>query len=177
MKDRMGLTGEASNHKVAGLFDDKIEAQERADAVRSTTGLDETQVNVLEPAEANVARSLEPESRGILATMMRAHIWLGLAGAVLGLLAFATMMVMDVPFVVLSPLWSAVLLTGFGTAGGMMVGGALTLRPDHTPYVSASRDALRQGRHVVAVHATSTDELKQAERILKGGTGDTVRTL
>lgn len=110
-------------------------------------------------------------------TIIRTHLWLGLAGAVVGILAFGIMIALDVQFIVLSPWWSAFLLTGFGAVGGLMLGGAVSLRPDHSPYISASREALKQGKHVVVVHATSTDELKQAETILKQDGGETVRTL
>lgn len=109
--------------------------------------------------------------------MIRAHIWLGLAGAVLGLLAFGNMLALGVQFIVLSPWWSALLLIGFGTIGGLMLGGAVSLRPDHSPYIAASREALQQGKYVVVVHATSADELEQAEAILKPNAGETVRTL
>lgn len=177
MKHRMGLTGEISDHKVAGLIDDEAGAHETAAAVRAETGLNEAHVRVLSPGDDSIGRSLEPESRGIMHTIIRTHLWLGLAGAVVGILAFGIMIALDVKFIVLSPWWSAFLLTGFGAVGGLMLGGAVSLRPDHSPYISASREALKQGKHVVVVHATSTDELKQAETILKQDGGETVRTL
>jgi hypothetical protein len=177
MKHRMGLTGEASDHKVAGLIADEAAAHEIAAAVRAGTGLKEGQVRVLSPGDERIGRTLEPESRGIVHTMVRAHIWLALAGAVAGALAFGILMAQDVQFIVLSPWWSALLLIGFGTIGGLMLGGAVSLRPDHSPYITASREALEEGRHVVVVHATSADELEQAEGILKAHAGETVRTL
>lgn len=177
MKHNMGLTGEASDHKVAGLIADEAAAHELAAAVRAGTGLEERQVRVLSPGDDGVGRTLEPESRGIVHTMIRAHLWLALGGALAGILAFGIMIALDIQFIVLSPWWSALLLTGFGTIGGLMLGGAVSLRPDHSPYISASREALRDGGHVVAVHATSTDELEQAEAILKANAGETVRTL
>jgi hypothetical protein len=177
MKDRMGLTGEASNHKLAGVFDDEVSALELAAAVRARTGLNESHVRVLRPGDDSVSRRLEPESQGILRTMVRAHLWLGLAGAAVGVLAFGTMMVLGIPFIVLNPWWSGLLLTGFGALGGLIAGGAVSLRPDHTPYVTASREALREGKHVVVVHATSSGELSQAEAILKASGSESVRTL
>lgn len=177
MKHHMGLTGEVSNHKVAGLIDDEDGARELAAAVRAGTGLNEAHVRVLSPGDDNVGRTLEPESRGIMHTIIRAHLWLGLAGAVVGILAFGIMIALDVQFIVLSPWWSAFLLTGFGTVGGLMLGGAVSLRPDHSPYIAAAREALEKGKHVVVVHATSTGELNQAEAILKANAGETVRTL
>ncbi len=177
MKDRMAMTGEASNHKVAGLVDSEVVAQEVAADVRAGTGLNEAHVRVLNPGDDGVGRALEPESRGIMHTLIRTHLWFASAGAVVGILAFGIMMAIGVPFIVLSPWWSASLLIGFGAVAGLMLGGAVSLRPDHTPYISASRDALREGKQVVAVHATSTEELKQAEAILKSSAGETVRTL
>jgi hypothetical protein len=177
MKHHMALTGEASDHKVAGMIADEAAAHELAEAVRAGTGLKEGQVRVLSPGDNRVGRTLEPESRGIVHTMIRAHIWLAMAGAVIGTLAFVIMIAVGVQFIVLSPWWSALLLIGFGTIGGLMLGGAVSLRPDHSPYIAASRAALREGRYVVVVHATSTDELQQAEAILKANAGETVRTL
>jgi hypothetical protein len=173
----MALTGEASNHKVIGLVDDEAAAQALAAGVRAGAGLKESQVRLLSPGDGNVGQTLEPENRGIKHTMIRAHLWLALAGAVLGLLAFGVMIALGVQFIVLSPWWSALLLTGFGTVGGLMLGGAVALRPDHSPYIAVSREALRQGRHVVVVHATSIDELERAEAILKAGAVETIRTL
>jgi len=177
MKQRLGLTGEVSDHKVAGLIDDEAVAHEIAAAVRAETGLNEAHVRVLSPGDKSVGRSLEPEDLGILHTMIRAHLWLGLAGAVVGILAFGIMVAVDIPFIVQSPWWSAFLLTGFGTVGGLILGGAVALRPDHSAYLSASREALKQGKHVVVVHATSTGELNQADAMLKAHAGETVRTL
>ncbi len=177
MKHPMALTGEASDHKLVGLVDDEAAAHELAAAVRLGTGLNAAQVRLLHPGDDSVGRALEPESRGIKHTIIRAHLWFALAGTVVGILAFAIMIALGVQFIVLSPWWSAFLLTGFGALGGLMLGGAVALRPDHSPYISASREALRQGRHAIVVHATSIDELDHAEAILKASGGETVRTL
>jgi hypothetical protein len=177
MKYDMALTGEASDHKVAGLIAGEAAAHELAAAVRAGAGLKEAQVRVLSPGDSDIGRTLEPESRGILHTIIRAHMWLALTGAAVGTLAFGVMIALGVQFIVLSPWLSALLLIGFGTVAGLMLGGAVSLRPDHSPYIAASREALRRGEYVVVVHATSTDELEQAEAILKSNAGETVRTL
>jgi hypothetical protein len=177
MKHRLALTGEASDHKVAGVVADKAAAHKLAAAVRTGAGLHESQVVVLSPDDRQVGRALEPESRGIVHTMIRAHLWLGAAGALIGALAFGILVAMEVAFVVQSPWWSAPPLIGFGIVGGLMLGGAVSLRPDHSPYIAASREALQEGNHVVVVHATSTEQLEAAEAILKADTNETVRTL
>jgi len=177
MKHPMALTGEVSDHKLAGLVADQARAHELAAAVRAGAGLAATQVRVLSPGDDHVGRALEPESRGIAFTMIRAHLWLALAGAATGALAYGILFALGIEFITLSPWWSAALLVGFGIVGGLLLGGAVTLRPDHSPYITAAREALQAGKHVIVVHATSNDQLKEAETILKAGGSETVRTL
>ena len=119
MKYRMALTAEASDHKVVGLIAGEAAAHELAAAVRAGTGLKEAQVRVLSPGDTDIGRTLEPESRGILHTIIRAHMWLALTGAAVGILASGIMIALGVQFIVLSPGWSALLLIGFGTIGGL----------------------------------------------------------
>lgn len=177
MKDHMALTGEASAHKVAGIVDDEGTARELAAQVREQAGLGEAQVMVLGPGDDAVGRALEPESRGIWHTLIRAHVWLALAGGLLGALAYLLLLGMDVGFIVLNPLASGALLVCFGVVGGLMLGGALVLRPDHSPYVMAARAALDEGRYVVVVHASNMAQLKDAEAVLERVAGKVVRTL
>ena len=173
----MALTGEVSDHKIAAMAHDQAEAQRLAALVRAGAGLDETQVRVLCPHDEHVGRKLEPENRGIVRTMIRAHLWLGLAGAVVGILTFAILLFLDIGFVVLNPWWAAGLLIVFSTVGGLLLGGAVTLRPDQSPYIAASREAVQAGRYVVVVHATSTEQLKEAESVLQAAGNTTVRSL
>jgi hypothetical protein len=173
----MALTGERSDHKIAATANDHTAARELAALVRSSAGLDEAQVRILTPHDEHVGRKLEPENRGILLTMIRAHIWLGLAGTVIGLLAFAILFLLGLEFIVRSPWWAAGLLVVFGTVGGLLLGGAVTLRPDHSPYIAASREAVEAGRYVVVVHASSTEQLKEAESVLRAAGSTTVRSL
>lgn len=101
MKHRMAMTGEASD-----LTLDRLTAEDH-----------------------RVGRTQAPKSRSVLHTIIHAHIWLSLAGAVVGAVAFAIMISLGVQFIVLSPWWSALLLIGFGTIGGLIVGGAVSLWP------------------------------------------------
>ena len=171
------LTGEVSNSKVAAVFANEAAAREVATRVRSTLQLSAAQVQVITPADPRPGRKLEPESEGIVRTMIRAHVRLGLLGAVAGAAVFGVLWALGLPWIVNSAVLAAVVLVAFGAVGGLMLGGLVTLRPDHDFYINKVYDALGQGRSAVVVHSFSREQNAQAEALLKGASGEVVSTL
>lgn len=168
MSNLKGLTGERSDHKLAAVFDDPANANGAAETVRSDTGLNGTDVRVLAPGGAESGRALEPESQGIWRTLVRSHVWLGVLGAVAGALLFAVLMAMDVAFIVGNVGWAFGLMVVLGGVGGLLLGGLVTLRPDHVPFILEARRALDEGKFVVVVHAPDEATLTQARHTLDG---------
>jgi len=177
MKRAGGLTGEVSDHKVAGVFGEAPAADAAAATVRSALELGDAQVLVVRPGDAGVGLAAEPEERGIARTIVRTHVLLGLAGAVLGGVVFAVLWSMGVPMIVQSATLAAAVLVVFGAVAGLMAGGLVSLRPDHDPYNAAIRDAHEQGRAVVIVHAFSASQCAAADEQLRRLGAQTVRTL
>ena len=177
MPGNSALTSEVSNSKVAAIFADATAARAEAARVRDTLQLSEAQVQVVTPADPRPGHKLEPESHGIFRTMIRAHVVLGLAGAVAGAVAFGVFMAMDIPFIVNSAVMSAALLVGFGAVAGLMFGGLVTLRPDHDPLINKVQHALGEGRSAVVVHAFSHEQSAQARELLLQSSDDVVSTL
>lgn len=171
------ITDEYWNHKLAAVFHSGRTAQTAAQALISRLGLGEAQVQLVAPGEAFPGRKLEPESQGILRTIVVSHIRLGIAGAVFGLLAFATLYVLDIPFIVQSPVASGLVIVTFCLFGGMSVGGLLALRPDHDRYIQATRDAMRAGDTTVVVHAFSRAQQSEAASLLREQGADVTSTL
>lgn len=171
------VTAEVSNHKLAAEFPDARAARAAADALCRDTGLAKAQVKVVTPGSADVAIRLEPEGGGIWRTILRAHLRLGLAGAALALVAFALLYLSGVPFVVQSPVAAALALLFFGTVAGLLLGGLVSLRPDHDRYVHATRDAMQAGRSTVVVHALSAEQNAHAADFLRARGGEVTRTL
>ena len=66
---------------------------------------------------------------------------------------------------------------GFAVIAGLMLGGLVTLRPDHDAYVLKVLGALREGDSAVVVHALSAEQKRQAERILADAGSETTSTL
>ncbi|WP_374605433.1 hypothetical protein [Arenimonas sp.] len=171
------LSGEVSNSKLAAVFDNESIARAAAKAVADEVRLEAAQVKVITAEDPDTGIRLEPEGRGIWRTILLAHAWLGIAGVVVGLVAFATTMWLDVPAISASPWISFLIFAAFGGIAGLMLGGLVALRPDHDRYVLAARDAAATHRTTVVVHALSADQADHAARVLSGLGADVTRTL
>ncbi|MEO6519210.1 MAG: hypothetical protein ABIO17_09495, partial [Pseudoxanthomonas sp.] len=129
------FSAELSNSKVAAIFADPVVARETAGRLRQALQLEEAQVQLIGPGDPLPGRKLEPESGGIFRTMLRAHLRLGLLGGVAGAVVFAVLWNKGIPYIVNSAMVAAAVLVGFGAVGGLFLGGLMTLRPDHDPYI------------------------------------------
>lgn len=163
MKQSLDVTGESLDHKLGAIFEDEARAKSAADSLRGLEGLDEERVFVLRPGDKHPGWELEPEDKGIWRTLVRAHIKLGLVGFALGLALYIVLTGLGVSFVVFNPFASAAVLIALCTILGLMLGGLITIRPDHIPYIVTAQEALREGKYVVAVHASSHDQLRRAK--------------
>jgi hypothetical protein len=171
------LTGEVSNSKLAAVFDSETAARAAAAALAVETSLQPAQVKVITPGEPHPGIRLEPEGGGIWRTIVVAHVWLGVAGLVAGAGAFMVLMWLGVPFIVQSPWTAGLVMTAFGGVGGLLLGGLVSLRPDHDPYILATRDAMGARRTTVVVHALSEDQLSRANEVLAARGAEITRTL
>lgn len=171
------ITGEVSNHKVAASFSSASFAQQAAADVTSALSLGLAQVQLVRPDERHPGHKLEPESSGIWRTIVVAHVRLGVAGVVVGVLAFAVLYETGVPFIVNSAVAALLVLVFFGAIAGLMLGGLVSLRPDHDRFVEATRDAMHEGRTTVVVHAFSAEQRTRAAEFLRARGGEVTSTL
>lgn len=176
MKSKATVTGESADHKLVAVFSSEAEAHLAVEALARKTGLDDAQVKLVSPGDTHQERQIEPESGGIWRTMARAHIWLGLAGAIAGAILFFTLYVLGIEFIRQSAVTAGIVLTIIGGVIGLMGGGLVTLRPDHARYAQAAQSALKKGQHVLTVHAHSSDELKTVIAELEQHPARVVRT-
>ena len=171
------LSGEVSNSKLAAVFDSEPMARAAALEVAAEVGLEPAQVKVVGADDATPNIKLEPEGPGIWRTILRAHAWLGVAGVVAGLFVFAAMMWLDVPAIVASPWMSFGLFVFFGAIAGLLVGGLVSLRPDHDRYVLATQEAMDENKTTVLVHALSSEQADRAGDFLSRLGAKVTRTL
>ncbi len=171
------VTGEVSNSKLAAVFDGRRAAQDAAAALCRELDVATSQVKLIAPGSADVDIKLEPEGGGIWRTIILAHMWLGIWGAVLGLLAFGLLYWGGVPFIVQSPVAALLVLLFFGATAGLLLGGLVSLRPDHDRYIQATHDAMEEGRTTVVVHALSHEQRTRAAEFLSARGADVTQTL
>lgn len=171
------LTGEVSNSKLAAVFDSSAAARDAMAALLSEGGLQPQQVKLVTPGEPDPDIKLEPEGPGIWRTIVVAHARLGVAGAIVGAVAFAVMMWAGLPFVTRSPVAAAIATIAFATVGGLLLGGLVSLRPDHDRLVHATHEAMAERRTTVVVHALSKDEQQRAAALLAARGGEVTATL
>jgi hypothetical protein len=172
-----GVSGERFDHKVAGIFSDPGAARQARTRLQHESGLEDLRADLLDAGSSHPGARLEPGGRGIWRTWVRAHLWLGLAGSVAGLLVFLGLWAMGIDFVVANAGWSAGLLVVFSAIGGLMLGGLVSLRPDQTPYLVKTREALEQGQTVLAVQAVSRTQMQSIESVLQAEGARTITTL
>ena len=152
MKSGGLVFGEKSLSKLAAVFDSREKAEDVAVRLRQQFHLEAAQLQVVSPDDQHPGRKIEPESRGIRQTAIKAHITFAVLGVVAGLVLFAILWGMNIAAVTRSPLAVAGVTVFFGAVFGLFAGGLITLRPDQDHVIQKVRDALADGRHVVVAH-------------------------
>lgn len=183
MKIKRLLFGERSLTKVAALFASKSLAEDVAQQVKETAGLDDPQVYLVGPPDGAAvnspafSRKLEPEQAGIWRTLIRAHVVAGTAGVVIGILVYLGFLLADSAAVKSTPGMSLVAMVFFGGVAGLLLGGLLTARPDHARVITTVRRAIRKGGWAVVIHPVTQRQLDLAMRELRTHSTRVVRSL
>jgi hypothetical protein len=178
-----GMFGEKSLTKVVGLFADKSQAEAAAVKVLKAPGMVAGQARVLGPQDASLShrevfgRTMEPEQRGIFKTLLITHGITGLAGAVLGMVLFTWLYRTGQPMVASSPLLALIAIVGFATTFGLLLGGLMSLRPDHVWLITAVRSALKENRWAVVVHPLDASQTEAAKNLLRESGAELLKSL
>jgi len=174
--------GERSVTKVAGLFASRADADLAASGLMGGSGLSAAQVNVLGPTDgatsrmAVLGRTMEPEQRGIWLTVIRAHLALGALGFLAGALLYVALMSTDNAALRSTPGMGFVALAGFGATFGLILGGALSLRPDQARLIARVRRGLRSGNWAVVAHPVDTVQTHAVVSLLSGSSLKVMRS-
>ena len=159
--------GERSLSKLAASFNSESDAMAAARAVECLPDMQSRQVQLVHPQDKDWGRKVEPEGVGIWRTAIRSHITCAGLGLSVGGLLFAGLMLGGVEAVRYTPVMSLVSMLLFGTMLGLMVGGFLTIRPDHEAVIAPVREGVKSGRWAVVVHPASRQQFDDALRVLQ----------
>lgn len=177
MKTDGPVFGEKSLSKLAAVFDSREHAEETAARLRKQFNLDTSQLQVISPDDPHPGRKIEPESRGVRQTAIKAHLTFAVLGIVVGLVIFAILRGMRIAAVTSSPLAVVGVLVFFGAVFGLFAGGLITLRPDQDHVVLKVREALDNGRYVVVAHPVSNDQRGQLSEELQNASSEVASSL
>lgn len=171
------LFGERATTKLVAVFDTAAAAEDAAHRFKSTAGLNAGQVRILVPGDTRFDIKIEPEPAGVARTAIRTHVVFGIVGFVLGVLLWFGLFATQFNLVRGTPIASAVAIVFFLTMAGMLLGGFLTLRPDHQVLITRLRSALEDGKWCVVIHPRSPAECEQIEAMLAGEDAQTMRSI
>ena len=161
-----GLFGEKSLTKVVGIFASEAAARAAAQSLAQAAALATGQVRTLAPQDEGDERDkllghkMEPEERGIARTLVRTHLVLGVLAAAAGFALYAALRASGQAAIVASPWLSLAVIVGFSFVFGLMLGGLLSLRPDHVKLIYDLRKALSAGSWAVVAHPVSATQVQ-----------------
>jgi hypothetical protein len=168
---------ERSLSKVAAVYDHPHSADAATLHVKALAGVEDRRIQVVCPGDPDAGRKVEPEGIGIVRTAIRAHATCLAVGVAAAVMLWAALWLAGLPLIVSTAGTSLFALTLLGAMFGLMVGGALTLRPDHDLVNAGVSEAARAGRWSVVVHPTSRRELERSADALADTGVPVLRTL
>ncbi|MFW6322112.1 MAG: hypothetical protein ACOC02_00650 [Guyparkeria sp.] len=171
------IVSERYPHKVSAVFHDARRARDAASALAAKAGLSSDQIELVEPHDPKVAKKVEPESGRIFQTILRSHLWLGIAGLVAGLVLAGILVAMGLDFAQTRLMWLFILAGAFGAVGGMLLAGLVSVRPDHEPGIVKAEEASEEGEWTVVAHARDEDEKQRADELLEHYSRDVTDSL
>lgn len=171
----VSLFGERSLTLVAATFSNRAKAIDAATELRAE--LPQVEVDLVRPRDADFARKMEPESKGIWRTAVRSHLILGPAGLVLGAATATALVAFGWPAATSSPMLTMGFLATLGLFAGLMLAGLFTLRPDRGRVTLSIRRRSRAGQWAVVAHPTSPAQSEHAVARLREAGGTVVRSL
>jgi len=175
----MRIIGENNPSKVAVAFDRKETADKAINALVEQAGFSRRQIKMIDPNdkyEMFLGPNLEPENKGIAITLIKSHLLIGGAIFLLSLLVSWLLITIGPVATQSSPFMTFIGVGALGLFLGLLLAGAISLRPDHDTVIAKVRAAKDKGKWGVVVHTTHESK-KLAKQILARFTDASVESL
>lgn len=171
------LFGERSTTKIAAVFDTEQGAATAAATIHSSARLQAAQIRLIKPYEKDYAKKIEPEPQGIVRTALRAHLFLGMAGAAIAVAGWGLLYLVGVMAITSTPLGSLAVFVFFGAIAGMLLGGLVTARPDHQLVIQRVQTATQDGRWSLLIHPRTPKQCDDVMAALSGVDAEVTRSV
>jgi len=156
------VLGENYSHKISAEFETQIAASSAAESLESA-GIPIGQIRVIQPHDPNMGHKVEPDDQGIARSLVKAHVMFGLIGLVVGLVIAAVLVTVGPALTRSSPLMTFIALGFVCPVLGLLLAGAVSLRPDHDLLIEKARMATDGGRWTVVAHCASVEQQELAK--------------
>ncbi|MDX1572923.1 MAG: hypothetical protein R3341_02785 [Methylophaga sp.] len=153
--------------KVAAIFNNEAEAKRAKQDLINEGKFASNLINIVKPEDSDLSKKIEPDNRGIVRTLLNSHIILGIGGLLVGLIAAAILVAIGPAFTQSSPFGTYFAMGFVGSMLGMMLAGAVSLRPDHDPLITKTIEANEHNEWTVIVQTDDREAVNLAKKILK----------
>lgn len=133
MTDQNILIGEEFPHKVSAQYNSQESADRAVEILVNKAHIPRFQIRVVQPYDPNMSSKIEPESKGIARTLAKSHTVLGIGGLLFGLVLAAVLVMIGPEMTRSSPMFTFIALGFLFTFLGLLLAGAVSLRPDNDP--------------------------------------------
>ncbi|GGE69125.1 hypothetical protein GCM10011533_21900 [Streptosporangium jomthongense] len=170
MSEYGGLVlGENYSHKISEEFDSQVAAERGAESLENL-GIPLAQIRIIQPNDPSMAQKVEPETQGIARSMVKAHVWFGLIGLVVGLAVAGLLVTVGPALTRSSPVMTFIAMGFLFPVLALLIAGAVSLRPDHDLIIEKARTAKENGRWTVVAHCDSLEQQKLAKTAMHHST-------
>lgn len=173
MSDQNAVPGEQYPHKITAEYDSQSAADQAVKTLIDRAGISSEQIKLVKPHDAEMARKIEPEPRGIARVLVKTHVTLGLAGLVVGLVLAGLLVAFGPTATQASPIMTFIAFGFLCPVLALLLAGAISLRPDHDRVIQKTRQSTDAGQWTVVVHCETTEQ----QNLVKDAVGHSAQTL
>jgi len=163
------MLGEHYSHKISTEFESESTVNSAVDSL-IRADIPQSQVEIVRPDDPNIAIKVEPEVKGVARSLAKTHAMFGFVGLLAGLVLAALLVEVGPPLTQSSPVMTFIAACFVCTALGLLLAGAIALRPDHDPFIEKTRKANKAGRWTVIVHCESREQQKKVKEVIGSDT-------
>jgi len=161
------IQDEKHTGRVAAVFGSEQEAKAAKQKLIDQGKIKPGVISIVKPNDSQLSKKVEPESHGIAKTLVKSHVWLGLAGTIIGLVIATILVTIGPDIAQSSPLLIYIVFIFFGAIFGLMLAGAVSLRPDHDPLITQTVEASQEHQWSVVVQTDDQDDIDLVKKLLE----------
>lgn len=162
-------------HKVAAVYHDASSASE-ARRCLELADIGDIRVRLLDSTVIDPETGIEPEQNGTRNRFIQDILLGGSIGAAVGTAGAGAAAALLPSLFISAPVVAPLVVAGYGATLGAGAGAVKSMKVREDMLAGLVEDALREGFHVLVLHAPNTEIRKQAEAIIESTVVDKVAT-